>query len=41
MQNGSLFWEERPTRRIRLIENALKNDPFIYHKKKKCNFHKI
>jgi len=34
MQNGSLIWGERPTRRIKLIENALKNDPFIYHKRK-------
>jgi hypothetical protein len=34
MQNGSLFFEERPSRRIQLIENALKNDPFLYHKRK-------
>lgn len=34
MQNGSFFWEERPTRRIKLMENALKNDPFLYHKRK-------
>ena len=29
-----LFWNERPSRRIRLMENELKKDPFLYHKKK-------
>lgn len=34
MSNNFLNWIERPAKRIRLIENALKNDPFLYHKKK-------
>ena len=34
MSNNFLFWNERPIKRIRVIENALKNDPFLYHKKK-------
>ena len=33
MQN-ILYWNERPEKRIRKIENALKKDPFLYHKKK-------
>ena len=28
------FWEEKPSRRIKLMENALEKDPFLYHKKK-------
>ena len=28
------FWNERPAKRIKRIENALKLDPFLYHKKK-------
>ncbi len=31
---NSLFWNERPSKRLKLIENALKMDPFLYHKKK-------
>jgi len=34
MQNNFLFWNDRPARRIQLIEKALKKDPFLYHKKK-------
>ena len=32
--NNFLYWNERPSRRIKVIENALKKDPFLYHKKK-------
>ena len=34
MNSNFLDWKEKPPKRIRLIENALKKDPFIYHKKK-------
>lgn len=34
MKNNFIFWNESPTKRFRFIENALKNDPFLYHKKK-------
>lgn len=34
MKSNLLYWNERPARRIRLMENALKKDPFLYHKKK-------
>ena len=34
MKNKFLYWNESPIKRIRVIENALKNDPFLYHKKK-------
>lgn len=34
MKSNLLYWNERPARRIRLMENALRKDPFLYHKKK-------
>ena len=34
MNSNFLYWNERPTKRIKVIENALKKDPFLYHKKK-------
>ena len=34
MKSNFLYWNERPTKRLKVIENALKNDPFLYHKKK-------
>ena len=34
MKNKVLFWNESPIKRFRYIENALKKDPFLYHKKK-------
>ena len=34
MNSNFLDWKEKPPKRIRLIENALKKDPFLYHKKK-------
>lgn len=34
MKSNLFNWEERPSKRIRSIQNALKNDPFLYHKKK-------
>ena len=34
MKSNLFNWDERPSKRIRKIENALKNDPFLYHKKK-------
>ena len=34
MNSNFLDWKEKPPKRIKLIENALKKDPFIYHKKK-------
>ena len=29
-----LYWDEKPEKRFRILENALKKDPFLYHKKK-------
>ena len=34
MNNNFLYWNEKPSKRIKVIENALKKDPFLYHKKK-------
>ena len=34
MKSNFLNWDERPTQRLKIIEDALKMDPFLYHKKK-------
>ena len=34
MKSNFLNWDERPTKRLKIIEDALKMDPFLYHKKK-------
>ena len=34
MKNGFLHWNKQPIKRNEEIEKVLKNDPFLYHKKK-------